>query len=209
MRFHLWTVSNLNSSLKNYNMRKLKIFGLNKLDLFSFFVAYTKSAYYYIYNKSYLSEKIFEVVEIGHDPQTIFVACSVLIPSRRITTHTGVSPCSYICNMWLYPSLQLIGINQYMLSWANYTLSPGFGIGTQKFRSIEGTRHWVTCKLRAGTEAKAKQPFGHPLWDNMHWEMSRKNWFSSRWRMIRNSRQNIARFLILENLCSWAFPSSI
>lgn len=148
-------------------------------------------------------------MEIGHDPQTIFVAGLVLIPSRRITIHIGVSPCSYICNMWLYPSLQMIGIYQHTFSWANYILSPGFGIGTQKFRSIEGTRHWVTCKLRAGTEAETRQPFGQPLWDNMHWDVSRKNWSSSRCRMTRNSRQKIAKFLILENLCSWAFPSSI
>lgn len=70
-------------------MRKLKIFGLNKLDLFSFFVAHSKSVYYYLYNKSYLSEKIFEVVEIGHDPQGIFVAFQFLFLPEELPPTQG------------------------------------------------------------------------------------------------------------------------
>lgn len=140
--------------------------------------------------------------------QFLFPVQFLFLPGELPSTQGWVSPCSYIYNMWLYPSVQMTGIYQHMLSWANYTLSPGFGIETQKFRSIEGTRHWVTCKLRTGTEAEARQPVGHPLWDNVHWDVSRKDWSSSRCRMTRNSRQKIATFLILENLCAWAFPRS-
>lgn len=57
MKFHLETVSSLNSSLNDYMMRKLKILCFKQL-WFIFFVTYIKSAYYHINNTNYLSKKI-------------------------------------------------------------------------------------------------------------------------------------------------------